>query len=195
MENNMDDIVNFLESLPKDERDRIMASAIGMTVEEQKENSRIHEAAKKYQRLPIEQWPDFEIRWDLSPENRRFAFDGYDEATYRKYYPNGLIVGHVNFKEFHSSLAAHSQRTKEEIWDTGSVPKLGKTILYYVEGNEMTPPLICLDKDGVSVMIGGGYHRVAVCLAREVETIPILVIPAEKERMEKILPSIKWEDE
>lgn len=192
----MDDIVNFLKKLPKNERNRIMASVIGMTVEQQNENTRIYEASKKYQRLPIKQWPAFEMKWDLTPENRRFALDGYDTDTFKKNYPDGLIVGHVRFQEFHSKLAAHSRRTKEEIWDTGSVPKLGRAILYYVEGNAMTPPFICVDdRDANSVIIGGGYHRIAICLAREVETIPILVMPAEKDSIGRILLSAKWEDE
>ncbi len=188
-------IKDLSDNLPPETMSILLASVAGITLEEQEENARIFEAAKQYRNLPIEQWPDFEIRWDLSPENRRFAFDSYDETTYRKYHPNGLIAGWVDFTEFNSKLAPHSQRTKEEIWSTGSAAKIAKTILYYVEKNRMTPPLICLDKDGISVMVGGGYNRIAVCLAKEVEKIPILVVSSEKKILETILQSVKWEDE
>jgi hypothetical protein len=187
-------IINYIKNLSSDKRDELTAGMVGMTIEQQKESSRIYEESKKYCNIPIEQWPDFEIKWDLSHENRRFAFDGYDEATYKKYYPNGLIAGIVNFKEFNLKLAKHSQRTKDEIWDTSSPTKLARTILYYIEGNAMTPPFICIDKDITSVMIGGGYHRVAVCLAKDAETIPILVSLSEKSKIERILTSVKWDD-
>jgi len=162
---------------------------------QQNENSRKYEASKKYWNLPIEQWPSFEIKWDLSEKNRKLAFDNYDELIYKKYFPNGLIAGYVNFKEFNTKLAKHSQRTKDRIWETSGTLKLAKTILYYVEGHAMTPPFICLDKDSSSVMIGGGYHRIAVCLAKEIKFMPILANPSEKDKIQKIIPSIKWEKE
>ena len=195
MDNEAEKILNEMSKLTSEERCKLLASSIGMTIEEQEENSRRYEAARKYDNLPIDQWPAFKIKWDISLKNRRLAFDGYEEKTYKKYYPNGLSVGCVDFKELNSKLAQHSQRTKEQIWETSGVTKLSKAILHCVEGNSMTPPFICLDKDNVSVMIGGGYHRMALCLAKNERTIPILINPSEKEEIEVILKTIKWIDD
>jgi len=111
-------------------------------------------------------------------------------VVYAKHFPDGLLVGWINFNEFKSKLAKHSQRTKEELWETSSVSKLAKTILYFIEGSKMTPPLVRHDKDHC-LTIGGGFHRIGVCLARDEKIIPILVVPSEKEAIQNILPSEK----
>jgi hypothetical protein len=48
--------------------------AIGeMTADEVFERARIREGAQKLRRLPQEQWPPFQVRWDLSVEARPYA--------------------------------------------------------------------------------------------------------------------------
>lgn len=181
-----------IKNLPESVRDRIL-SMQNISKEEEAESNRVWEEARKYNNLPIDQWPEFEVVWDLGKENRRYSLDNFDEKAYRKHYSDGLLAGEVDFQEFLLKLASHSQRTKDQLWETSGAQKLSRAILYFVEGNKMTPPLISYDKNGCLV-VGGGFHRIGICLAKEVATMPILVRPSERIAIQNILTNVRWED-
>lgn len=115
-----------------------------------------------------------------------FSGGNRDEKRFKKSYPEGLLVGHVDFNEPHSKLKPNDWfRTKDQIWEVGFKPKLAKALLHWIEGNSMTPPLIHIFKDNLN--IGDGSHRLSVCVAKEVEVIPILILPSEKSKIQELL--------
>lgn len=150
----------------------------------------IHESSRKYDNLPIEEWPKFDLFWDLNSGNYRFALDDFNEETFQKHFPDGLIVGWVDFDDLDKNIAQHCRRPTKEIWTAGAVTKLSNAISYLVEGKKMTPLLVCLNEG--SLIIGGGYHRFAICIAKKPKQIPILVIPFEKKILECKLRTLKF---
>jgi len=182
-------LLKIFKNIPEDQT---FESLIGVPIEEQKENLRIADTSEKYFNVPPSEWPEFEIKWDLSTKNMKFALDHFDDKTFQKHYPEGLTIGWITLDELMKKMASHSQRTKDQLWETSSVGKLAKTILYFVEGNAMTPPLIT-HKNGF-LLVGGGFHRIGVSLGKDLAEIPILVIPSEKEEINAITSKIRWKD-
>ena len=62
--------------------------------EQQQLTARLQKQAERYVDLPPNQWPKLSFNWDLSPDSQRFAFDGVELESFRKHYPNGLVLGH-----------------------------------------------------------------------------------------------------
>ncbi|MBM9515047.1 hypothetical protein [Desulfogranum marinum] len=186
----LDKIANHIKSISEKESEAFLSFITRETEEERKERRRIHEAASKYLYLPIDRWPDFKIVWDFSPTRYHYAFDGLTPEKFEINYPNGLKLGVVNFDEFDSKLAKFSRREYDEIWTVGSVYKVARAILHWVERNRMTPPLIIPQDDEIN--IAAGHHRVAVCKGKQVETLPVLSERKNVERLERILPSLIW---
>lgn len=179
-----------IESVSKKEWERRYEIWIEDTPKNRKESARIQRTSEKYKLLAISNWPDFEVKWDINPCNYRFALDNVGENAYAEMFPEGLLLGWVSFEEFKVKLADHSKREKKHLWETCGHQKLARAILYCVEGNKMTPPLI--HPDHGSVMIGGGFHRIGICLAKDVVKIPFLVCPKEREEIDSILVGVEW---
>jgi len=169
--------------------EEILASMNNLSKAQMEENERTFYECKKYIDMKPELWPDFELLWDTSPEHYIHTVDGYNEESYKKHFPNGLQLGYVSFTELNNKLATHCVRTQDKIWELGSTQKLAKAILHWTEKKAMTPILIGFYKE--DLIIGGGFHRHAVCIIKKPETIPILIEPSDKERLEKLL-SIEW---
>lgn len=190
-QNSADKLNELMCKMSPEEREELFASIYGRTIEELREQGRINQESKKYEKLPVEEWPEFEIKWDLSPQNFHFAFDNEKAEYIKKNYPEGLNLGWVTFIELDSSFAWYSKRTRDETWTIGSSGKISRAILHWVEGNKMTPPLIVPCLDEVNIM--AGHHRVTICRAKQIDTIPILARKMDKASLEAILPSLKWE--
>lgn len=147
---------------------------------------------KKYEKLPIEKWPNFKLSWDFDPKNFILTLDNYDEEGFSERYPNGFAVGLVSFKELNSKLAAHCVRDINQIWELGAYFKLARVIGHWNDGNKMTPIFVCFYNG--ELIIAAGFHRHAACIVKNPETIPILILPSEKDMAENLLSSIKWLD-
>lgn len=186
-----DKINELLRKMSPEEIEEILASIYGRTVAEAREQSRVTQESKKYDKLPVEEWPEFEIKWDLSPDNFHFVFDNEKTDYVKKHYPEGLHLGWVTFAELDSNFACYSKRTPDETWTVGFAGKISRAILHWVEGKKMTPPLIVPCLGEINIM--AGHHRVAVCRAKQVDAIPILARQMDKDSLEEILPSLKWE--
>lgn len=155
------------------------------------ENNGKYVESQKYQNLPVEKWPKFKIQWDLKSSSQRFALDNFSEQLFNERYPNGLLLGEINLKELLRCLPLGSRWEDSNIWSVGAKPKIERAILFWKSGNKMSPPLICLS-DSESLIIGGGYNRIAVCIAKNITKMPILVLPSEKNEVEKKLITVKW---
>ncbi|WP_321392220.1 hypothetical protein [uncultured Desulfuromusa sp.] len=183
-------IDEILENMPPTIFEEMLDKISGISPDERKEKNRINSASKQYLHLPVEMWPDFEIKWDLSAENYIFVFDGMKRNNFRENYPEGFSLGWVDFQELESKLARFSQRSIAETWDIGVSEKVARAILYWVEGNEMTPPLII--PVGKEVNIAAGHHRVAVCRGKKIQTMPVLTKRTDRDLLEQNLQTLKW---
>jgi hypothetical protein len=138
----------------------------------------------------VAEWPEFEIKWDLSPGNFHFVFDGMKKEEFEGYYPEGFSLGWVSFPELDSKLTHFSQRSVDETWCVGFTDKVARAMLHWIEGNDMTPPLISPNENQINIK--AGHHRVAVCRGKKIQTIPVLAESSDIELLEKTLLSLKW---
>ena len=125
--------------------------------------------------LPVEKWPEFVIAWDLRKESQRFYEDGFEEAEFKKEFPKPLKIAWVTLKNLDDNFVRYSQRSKDEIWSIASSLKVARAIVHWVAGNKMTPCHIIPACDDKKITVVGGHHRLAVCRAKDVELLPVLV--------------------
>lgn len=151
------------------------------------ERAELQKRSVIYNKLPVKDWPDFKIEWDLNPDNFLYTFDGWDADTFKSNFPKGLILGVADITEIVKNLTQISNRS---INISDSCDAL--VIAYWAEGNKMTPPFIQIsDKDG-KLLISGGNHRFSVCRAKNEKRIYFLTIPGLKNQIEVILNSVVW---
>lgn len=150
------------------------------------ERAELQKRSTIYNKLPVIDWPDFKIEWDLNPDNFLYTFDGWDAETFKSKFPNGLILGVADITEIVKNLTRISNRT---IYVSDSCDAL--VIAYWAEGNKMTPPLIEISNNG-KLLISGGNHRFSVCRAKNEKRIYFLTIPGLKNQIEEILKSVVW---
>jgi len=144
---------------------------------------------------PVEEWPEFEINWDLTPENFRFAFDGdvHSPNKFNEYYPDGLALGWVNQAEFYSKLCHFNKRALNEIWTVGFAHSLAYVVAYCAAGEPLTPVVARPDihHEG-QVFLSGGNHRYAMINSIGVERMPLLIEHKHRDEMIKLLPSLSF---
>lgn len=85
-----DEYNRFFENMTETQLNEFWASVDGITAEERtktlkeknrvwvktlKEEDRVRVESKKYTNLAIDQWPEFEIKWDLNPKNHPYTLD------------------------------------------------------------------------------------------------------------------------
>ena len=151
------------------------------------EKERIFEMKEQYRDLPIQDWPDFTIRWSLEKADQHYAFDGLDPESFFEEYPAGLrVVESVKIAELDDRLHRVSRQYPNEFWEIGWTGSKAEIILHFVENRALTPPLVCIHS-GTLLCIGGGNQRLAVARAKGEEVIPILVKPLEYNKVIDIL--------
>ncbi len=144
---------------------------------------------------PVEQWPEININWDLSPENFRFAFDGESQPPklYAKHYPEGLTLGWVNQAEFYDHLSHYNKRAPEELWELGFTHKLAYVIVYCAAGEPLTPVIAKPHSHFEDqVVLSGGNHRYAMINSLGIKEMPLLVEHQHTDEMKSILPSLNF---
>ncbi len=153
----------------------------------------LNEKARLIENQPVDKWPSFEINWDLSAINFRFAFDGLSPNEYSENYPNGLSLGWVNQSEFHSKLCHFNKRAPEELWELGFSDKLAYVIAYCAESEPLTPviakPHSSFENE---VFLSGGNHRYAMINALNIKNMPLLVEIEDRDIMSKLFPSLRF---
>jgi ParB-like chromosome segregation protein Spo0J len=65
-------------------------------------------------------------------------------------------------------------------------------IAYLVDGNSITPPAVA--EYHAKLVIVGGHHRLAVCRAKNMETVPVLVEENDAGALAQILKALRWQD-
>lgn len=146
---------------------------------EQKERNRQSREAKKLIKLPIADWPEFEVKWDVHPNKQNLAFDGVSVEEFVDDFPDGLILAEVSLDELDNELCSFNKRTPEEVWGVGSNQKAAEVILNWAEGKKITPPMIRKTNGTNEICIGGGNHRLAVARAKRESKMFILIDPLE----------------
>lgn len=147
--------------------------------------------ARSLECLPVERWPSFDVVWDLSSENYRFAFDGVTPKQYTKNYPNGLRLCWVLQSEFYGNLCHHNKRSPEELWELGFAHKLARVIAYCSEGHPLTPVVAKPHPNFASeLLLLGGNHRYAMINALKIKVMPLLIQHEDYDEMSKRLCSL-----
>jgi len=84
--------------------------------------------ARKLIRLPISEWPEFDVLWNLNSTDFHYSFDGFSVDDFNRYYPKGLILSEVSLFELDSQLCKFNQRSAEEVWNVGFVNEAGRSV-------------------------------------------------------------------
>lgn len=176
-----------------EQKKEFRAKLYGISIKKLDELERVSKDSEQFINLPIERWPAFQIRWDLNPENYHYAIGINKEEVFNTLFPNGVILAWADLLEIDSILTRQSQRSVDEIWTIGDPLKTAKIILYWNEGNAMTPSFIELyNADNNFLSITGGNHRLAVCRAKGESRVPFLTLPEYKNRINELLKTIEW---
>lgn len=125
-----------------------------------------------YESLPIDQWPNFQIVWDLTPENFHFSLNEKSIDDFNALYPEGVCLRYVILEELDEKTGDEVLRSSD-IWDVHDGDKLANAIGRWSEGEPITPPLVGIN--GRKLMVLGGNHRLAVCRARKLQSVPVLI--------------------
>ena len=188
----MNNIEKNLSKIGPGQMEELLAHIAGITVEENKENIRVNEKAREIEGLPIERWPAFDIRWDLSLAGQRFSFDGESESSFVEDYPNGLLLGWVCLNELDDKLIPYCKRAAGEIWSIGNSLKVARIIVHWTEGRSISPIIIGHNKHGQLTILGGN-HRLAICRTKGERIVPVLANPTDQNMINDILGVIQWE--
>lgn len=138
--------------------------------------------------LPIDQWPEININWDLSKESMRFALDGLSASKFRQSYPDVLIVRWVELDKLNNVLCSFNKRSVEETWNVGFKDKLARVIAWVSDGNPLTPIYISINEAlGDKLKLEGGNHRYAMLNAKKISPIPVLLRKSEESIISSII--------
>lgn len=147
---------------------------------------RRQKAQATFMNMPIADWPNFAVKWDLSEESQRYAFDGCDEVSFKEEYPEGLVVLHCSMKSLDLHLCFHSRQSVGEFWSIGLPENKCVVIQDWVDGFALTPCFIDENTpDGL--LVAGGNARLAVARAKGEKVVPILVRPRELDEISSLL--------
>lgn len=174
--------------------DELNAIINGEVLEIYRVNKIIHNdisnKSKKHICTPPDKWPSININWDLSKDSQCFTLDGCKNIQFNIDYPNGLILGYVNVKEFDNLLCSHNKRNYQHLWSLGDKQKLAYLIQYASECRPITPPLV-IPLATNQLAISGGNHRYTLAKFINENKIPIYVELQHKDRIANII-SICW---
>lgn len=147
----------------------------------------IRNKAEKVRNLPVEDWPEIKINWDLSKEAQRFCCDGMKQEEFEEYYPKGFFIYWVCLGDFDNVLGAYSRRDEGDLWTVGFESKLAEMIIYLSEGHPISPPLAAPNEYSDDIILLGGHHRYAVAKAIGEKRIPICIRPDNKPEIERLI--------
>jgi hypothetical protein len=146
----------------------------GLTIDQARARIREEESvrakAAELVNRPVKEWPEFDIRWDLDPRSFYWALDGASPSNLDQ---RDLAIVSSTLVELDAVLSHHNWRGPDELWTLGDPLKLARILVHCSEGHPLTPPWIV--PVGNEVGLVGGNHRLAVCRAKEVTVVPLLV--------------------
>jgi hypothetical protein len=147
------------------------------------EKARINANAANLVDKPVEDWPEFQIQWDLSSSSFYWALDGARPSGLDK---RDLTIRWCALRDLDAVLTDQSRRGPDELWSVGDALKLARVLVHCSEGRALTPPWI-LPMDGAIGLVGGN-HRLAVCRAKRVPKVPVLLERQHLNLIAAILP-------
>lgn len=150
--------------------------------EEIAERRRVNARADELLNKPIDEWPEFSVNWDLEPNSFYWALDGSQPSALdgRK-----LVVRWCALPALDNALTHQSSRSPDELWTLGDARKVARVLVHCSEGRSLTPPWILPIAGKIGIV--GGHHRLAMCRAKRLERIPVLVEESELEQSSSIL--------
>ncbi|HGF7366350.1 MULTISPECIES: hypothetical protein [Vibrio] len=135
--------------------------------------------------LPVEDWPEFGIKWDESAESLHYYGDGESRDFIEEHHPDGLIIADVNLKELDLNLVSISKQTVDEFWKIGRKEKKARLIAHWATGNVVTPCKI--SPYGSEIFIVGGNNRLAVSRIKNESEVPVLFDPKDLAKLNEII--------
>jgi hypothetical protein len=171
-----EDIARLLSEAPTSltSYELLLVVTCGLSLEQArariKEQENVRAKATKLVNMPVKDWPEFEIQWDLDPRSFYFALDGASPSSLDQ---RDLAVVSSTLAELDAVLSHQSWRGPDELWTLGDPHKLARVLVHCLEGRPLTPPWII--PVGNEIGLVGGNHRLAVCRAKGVKALPFIV--------------------
>ncbi len=158
---------------------------------EQVELAEITKEAEHHMFTAPSKWPSLEFNWDLGLDARRFTLDGCNPENFTKHFPQGLLLGWVELKDFDAKLSPQNWRAYKDLWTAGDPKKLARVIEYIRRGKSITPPLAAPLSEKNQVCLVGGNHRYTVAKFTNQHLLPLYVDPDKIEEISTIV-TIDW---
>lgn len=142
-----------------------------MTVDEVFDDRKLQEAEAELARIPLDQWPSPEIRWNENPADFHHSCDGVTRTEFAALHPD-VVVMRADVEAVYDILAKAARREKDP-FDEAYRSKTGKLIAHLERGGLVTPPFLWLSSAGVA--FAGGNHRFAWARYTGAAEIPFVV--------------------
>ncbi|MFT4928613.1 MAG: hypothetical protein ACI8WB_004732, partial [Phenylobacterium sp.] len=94
--------------------------------------------SEQYIDLPIEQWPDITVRWDLKAVSQHLSADGISEKDFGQ----PLTIAWIKMQDLDNLLHGHSIKERHETWSIGDKNKVAKVIAHCEQKKSITPAQI-----------------------------------------------------
>lgn len=156
---------------------------VGQAREAVAERRRVNTKASELLNKPVEEWPEFEVKWDLEPTSFYWALDGAEPSALEG---RDFVLRWCTLQTLDLVLTRQSWRSPDELWTLGDGLKLARVLVHCSEGRSLTPPWILPVSGKIGIV--GGHHRIAMCRAKCLGTIPVIVEECCVEHVSAILP-------
>lgn len=145
----------------------------------------VRQGSSNWVGIPIQNWPSFEVRWNIEPVCYHRSLDGNSSDEFNTAYPD-VVVMEACPHEIVAALPEASRRTKDT-WDAEYKDKTAKVISAWSLGIGLTPPVLVPYGNGV--VFAGGWHRFHVAMKKGVPTIKVLVRKTAIAAVKRAVPS------
>ncbi|MEM8351241.1 hypothetical protein Q4R91_12140 [Morganella morganii] len=149
------------------------------------------EVGSKYKGKNAKEWPEFNIQWDLTPDNFYLSLDGESAESVSESYNKGFSLGKVATNDIYENLFYNCKLTNsEDFWSTCIASKACGVLGRWLKNELITPPLI-KPYEG-NLLIIGGNHRFNVARLAGAEIIYFITPYECKDEIIAIIPSVVW---
>ena len=106
-----------------------------------KERARIRKAAARIKGRSPDDWPTFDVLWDLSSVNFYRVFDGADPDSVAE--DECVLILDVPLANIDAALTPYWHRTAAEVWSVGDPNKATRAGVHWAKGGlKTTPPIV-----------------------------------------------------
>lgn len=143
--------------------------------------------SEKWTGVPSEEWPPFEIIWDLDEANFHYALGSDSVRSFAADYPD-VKVWIADVADIIASLHVGAQRILPP-WDEAYAGRTARLVAWWAAGHRVTPPLVVPCER--QICFAGGNHRFAVAREKGLGSIPVLVEARSLDNVQRNIPSLK----